>query len=308
MSRPPKMRLPYAPGALRLVEDDVAPAGANNSPTNSLDLQRGVAYTPEQWHSWLGIATTLANQQAMISAYSMKTNCAIVSPLQADAAGFIWDAQALPDAKILDNECLLLDSGLSDLSIEKGHACDFLTITPTFRLRYNTSVYPAKLGEVRLVSAQRFITDVEGEQHSIVDTRDAGAAVLYIEDRDDHAVIKQVTPWQSIDEQREYRFDYCITQALRASCAGVPVQSVTVLEQYSSYFMQRALAAGSAQTIWIPVLAPLNWGWSIRIEPEQGDWVITRRKLVLPTEGQDGLQLPQWQSNTLVHTTELGDL
>lgn len=305
MSRPPKMRLPYAPGALRLVADQPVEKEREDQASR---LIRGVAYTAEQWHAWLGIATELSNQQAMISAYSLKPNCAIVSPLQADAAGFIWDSQGLPGLATAENECLMLDSGLGDLTIEEGIRSNLLTVTPSFTLRYKTSAFPAKLGEVRLVTSQRFVTDVNGGRHVLVDTQDAGGPVLFVEDRDDFSVIKQITPWQSLDEEREYRFDYRISQSLQNTCCGVPVQSITVLEQYTSYFLQRAMAAKSSETIWVPAYPPMNWGWSLRVEPEQDDWVITRRKLILPMEGQEGLQLPRWRSNLLVHTTELGDL
>lgn len=101
-----------------------------------------------------------------------------------------------------------------------------------------------------------------------------------------------------LGQSRDYHFDYRIHQVLRRDLLDVDVRSITVLEQYHSYFMQRAVASDAKQSLWVPAYAPISWGWSLRVEPEADDWVITRRKMIPPVVGSDGWVMPEWQGTT----------
>lgn len=45
---------------------------------------------------------------------------------------------------------------------------------------------------------------------------------------------------------------------------------------------------------------PVTWGWSICVAKNGADeWAIVRRKLMLPTVGHEGLQLPHWHNQLI---------
>lgn len=298
-NKPPKMRLPYAPASLRLVAS--ASPAAGDKPLRddgAVPLYRGVACAPEQWRSWGASGNT--SSDTLVGGLSLTIHSGELLPARDDGPAFIWNHPG--DLALSENECQLLSASLENLSIEEVIGGSLLAITPSFTLSYKTLAHAAQLGEIRLVAAHRYITDVEGGQHSLLDTDAADGPVLYLESPEDMAVIRQLTPWQSRNSKRDYCFDYRIGQALLQEWHGVPVSSVTVLEQYTSFFMQRAVSCNPEQTLWVPAYAPITWGWCLRVERENGDWVITRRKRVPPVVGHDGWQLPQWRGNTLDYT------
>ena len=71
-----------------------------------------------------------------------------------------------------------------------------------------------------------------------------------------------------------------------------------MLEQYNSYIMQKPEYQDNC-AIWIPLVTPISWGWSIRATrvPDQRQFAIARRKLLMPNIANNGLQLPQWERN-----------
>lgn len=295
----PKMRLPYAPTPLRLVANAGPAEGDKPLRDDAAEpLYRGVGYPPEQWRNWAISGHTCTD--IMVGGLSLTTHSGEIVRARDDCTAFVWNH--LGDLALSENECQLLSASLENLSIEEVIGGSLLAITPSFTLSYKTLAHAAQLGEIRLVAAHRFVTDVEGGQRSLLDTDAADGPVLYLESPEDTAVLRQITPWQSRNSQRDYCFDYRISQPLLPEWHGVPVSSVTVLEQYSSFFMQRAVSCNPDQAIWVPAYAPITWGWSLRVERENGDWVITRRKLVPPVVGHDGWQLPQWRGNTLDYT------
>lgn len=305
MAGPPKMRLPYAPAAsLRLVSNDSGTAqstgSAQESDAQEESLYRGIAYAPEQWRSWT--ETSKLGPDALIAGFSMSLDGGQPFPPQADLPAYIWDRQG--ELSLTENECQLLDCSLENLTIEQALDGKLLTITPKFTLNYHTRAYAAQLGEIRLVSSHRFVADAEGKPYPLLDTEDAGDPVLYLEDPEDTSVIRQMIHYQGLGLKKDYCFDYHIRQPLLrhwpiGPAQGVEVRTVTVLEQYTSYFMQRAVTCLPGTALWVPAYAPVSWGWSLRVEWEQDDWVITRRKLMNPVVGHDGWQLPHWQGNTL---------
>ncbi len=288
------MRLPYGPNQLRLI-----PKGSSQPPPVQGDrgvaLYRGVSYPPQQWQQW--ISSSALEADAMASDFLMTTDCGQSLPLQDGSSAYIWDS--LSHQALRENECQLLNASLEELTIEEVIGGSLLAITPRFTLRYKTAAYAAQLGEIRLVTSQRYLTDEEGEHHTLLNTEEVGEMALYLEGPNDTAIVRQQTPWQSRDHQKDYCFDYRIDQGLQRSWRGRQVHSVTVLEQFTSYFMQRAVASVPSKTFWVPAYSPVTWGWSLRVAYENNEWVIIRRKLVPPVVGHDGWQLPQWRGNTM---------
>ncbi len=298
MSQSPKIRLPYAGSPLRLVEKESADDAPAAQMEQTVTLYRGIAYSAQQWREWL--ATSDGNtlpDDALIGGFHFDSHCGETLPVTETGPVYCWDSLSPPGATIAENEFQLLSASLEGLAIETGIDCAMLSISPHFAIRFTTRACAAQLGEIRLVSAKRFATDTDGMQHTLLDTGDA-APVLYLEDEHDTTLIRQRSDWQARDSEAHFNFDYRVGQVLQRDMLGLKVQSVTVLEQYSSFFMQRALAAGARDALWVPACAPVSWGWSLRVEPEAEGWIITRRKLIPPVVGHDGWQMPQWQGNT----------
>ena len=299
MALPPKMRLPYAPSTLTLVPSTPV---VEQAPREEREpLYRGVVYPWEKLVQWVPKEQLADATEALLARFHPGANCSRIESARKGEPFFLWDVQRFAERHTAENQLELQSSAVDELAVEKGVDGHWLSIVPRFTFSYQTAAYAAQLGEIRLVSSTRFITNVDGSRHDLLNTDAFADPVLYRERDDgwgdDSAVVRQITSWQSVNTGAEYCFDYRISQYLPVRWLGCDVQSVTVLEQYTSYFMQRPLAA--AATVWVPAYAPISWGWSLRVEPEEGEWVITRRKLIRPTVGHDGWQLPQWRASTL---------
>lgn len=305
MPGPPKMRLPYAPNQLRLVSGGVDHSTGDKHTDDIASTRptfiRGVRYSTEQWRNCLQQENNeFLEHDTFVSRYALNNEAAEIKPATNSTTAFYWgDGPIAAGATLAENEFHLLSSSVEDLVIAEGVDCAVLAITPKFQVRYRALAHAAQLGEIRLVTASRFVTDEKGEQHRLLDTEPAGAPVLFREDGDDNSPVLQRSDWQFQNTEKNYAFDYCIAQPLKRTVQGRQVKTVTVLEQYTSYFMQRALTADPNNAIWVPACAPVLWGWSLRVEPENDAWVITRRKLVPPVVGSDGLELPHWLDSTL---------
>lgn len=236
---------------------------------------------------------------AFIGNYRISTTEATIEPIKTGGSGFLWDPDAAPGADLALNEFQLGTTALHGPNIFTSAGGYWLMIEPQFDVRYKSHHYAARLGEIRLVESQRFLTLNNGERITLLDTQTLGKPVLYLQDSEDTAVVRQQSPWQMVGESKAYSFNYRITQALPGQWHGNPVRDVTVLEQYTSFFMEKPLSDPFEHSIWVPTHAAIDWGWSIRVEQKPTGWAITRRKLMLPTVSNDPWQLPQWQSNTL---------
>lgn len=219
---------------------------------------------------------------------------------------FVWDDEAGgTGSAFARNEFHLLTSTLEGPEIFAGVDGEWLTILPAFTVSYRTGAFAAALGEIRLVESKRFLTLENGEQVSLLDTHGQDGPVLFLEGDGDHTIVRQQTPWQPLNKVEEYRFDYRISQPLMDQCGGKAVSSITVLEQYTSFFMQRPRTLRANDAIWVPACAPVTWGWSMRVEPAEGIWRISRRKLMLPTVGHEGWRMPEWRANTVMCTCSM---
>lgn len=295
MAKPPKIQLPYAPPQLRLVDSNSPAADSLPAEDHRPLLYRGVALKLHE-QSALNSASDLNLLEGFVGGCRWTVSKGVYPPVAADAnTVYYWSDAPLAGIRLRDNDCQLMDSSLDELSLEPLIDASCLSITPRFNIRYTTRSHAARLGEIRLVDAHRFITDENGTVHTLLDTREQ-PAVLYQEDPQEQMIVRQRTPWQLPTTECTYTFNERVIQLLQPLVLGVPVKSVTVLEQYTSYFMEQPLLADTG-TLWVPAMAPVIWGWSIRVEPDGDDWMITRRKLVPPIVGSDGLALPEWQGS-----------
>ena len=190
---------------------------------------------------------------------------------------------------------LTLDSTeMNGPELSDEEALTTLSLQPMFRLSYHTDAYAAQLGVIHLVQSQRFVTLADGERLELLE---AEQPVLYLVAEQ---AIETLGPAQPPGRHQDYRYRIDVRQAIPSRLNDVAVESVTVLEQYRSYFMQREAGQDEGQVIWIPALAPVTWGWSIRVGRRADQhWGILRRKLILPTVGHDGLEFPLWEDNHL---------
>ena len=305
MSRPP-FPISAKSNQLRLIKTD-KPAPAGESPARSA-LVRGLAYSAAQLQQ--------ARPAGLISGvdYGVRDGC-VLPPRGTDRL-FLWDWDALPagdeGSALASNSLQLLHPTLVGPDIVEGPNAGgaghtyWLTVKAEFPLIYRSSDFAARLGEIRLVESQRFFTLQDGTRQPLLDTGDEPA--LYLEPGEEPTVLRQQTPWQPQGESVDYRFDYRISQRLPVEVGGQLVQSVTVLEQFTSYFLERPWSGCPGDSVWVPAMAPVSWGWSMRAESGESEpdgsgtgrsgWQITRRKLMLPTVGHEGWSLPEWSSNT----------
>ena len=236
---------------------------------------------------------------------------------------FLWDTdldRKNLDISLLDEEnqqtLVLADCAVKNNALEiDNHSLqgpELLTVDGVTRLtlslqadyQFSSDSFAAQLGMIHLVEATRFIRLEDGREISLLNTHDNEAPVLVVEHPTDEQAVKLLHDTQDLGNKQTYSYHYSIGQDIPEYIDGIEVESVTVLEQYLSYFMQRAIPFDDRQNIWTPIHAPLLWGWSIRVG-RRGDeeWGILKRKLILPTAGNDGFQLPEWEYNT-AHCSE----
>ncbi len=302
MSQPPKMRLPYASPGLRLVTGPDDASEAQNQRPEKPAMIAGVALEPAQWQALCAAQPGL--RDVLNGGYSLSSSIGKEGSLSDGNTAFLWDTEPHPDVRIETNEFQLLDARLSELSLDPVVGGHCLSMAPEFTMRYRTTACSATLAEIRLVESRRFITAADGEEHVLLDTEAAAEPVLYSQNPfnggSESDIFCQRFGFQAKSEEQTYSGGGRIAQFLTPWYEGEEVRSVTVLEKYISYFMQRPVTVCEKDAIWIPASAPVMWGWSIRTEPDgEEGWVITRRKLVTPQVGHDGYEVPQWRHNAV---------
>ena len=269
--------------------------------------------------------STLNSTHGVIGGYRMTSESAEIFQVEPKAASselsecYFWDTDidlsqlqckitldikdqllSLQDSHLKSNRLLLNGAELTGPQITVSDEKAALILSPRFDVTFSTDSCTAQLGLINLVQATRFITLENGSQINLLDTGKEELPVLYLENQRDDQAIKFVTAPQQSGVTEEHTFNCDISQPIPVQVDGETVASVTVLEQYWSYFMQRAVPLDDHHNIWIPVYAPIQWGWSIRVgRRTDGEWGILRRKLILPTTGHDGFQLPVWNNNTV---------
>lgn len=205
------------------------------------------------------------------------------------------------DSGLKSNTLLLSGSELEGPALDQEQR---LWMAANFDLNFSTLCDAAQLGVLTLVESQRFLDLEGGERVPLLDTgAQAGEPpVLYI-DPQAPALVSPVEAVQPRGESRDYRLSTRVSQPVIRSWQGRAVASVTVLEQYFSYFMQQPDNADGEPQCWLPLHPPVAWGWSIRLGRRvDGEWDILRRKVIRPTIGHEGVHLPVWENNTIALT------
>lgn len=207
-----------------------------------------------------------------------------------DITAYIWDADCLPH--ISANRFAITHTSLDKPQITEQNGMHQISIVAGFDFVYTADQLPARLGIINLVESHCFASLKNGEQYSL---RDSGEDQRMLHTQDTHS--DGVTPILDTDCKSTpvaQHYVQTITHAIPEQIDGLDVDTMTILEQYTSYFMQRETPF-SDSNIWTPVCAPIAWGWSIRIARRyDGDLGIARRKLFMPTVEHNGLAMPAW--------------
>jgi hypothetical protein len=214
------------------------------------------------------------------------------------------------DFIIADNSLRILASHLVGPELIDAQGSIQLRMQPVFTLDYSARYFPAQLGEMRLVESQRSIVLKNGNTLELTDTTEKkGPAVVMGKSAGpdyDEQFFTQIFAPVLVQEHKNFCANTQISQTILSEFNDEPVESITVLEKYTSYFMQRYYDE-KVQGYWVPAAPPVTWGWSIRVGKNgEDDWAIVRRKLIMPTVGHEGLQLPQWK--TILKNTADGAL
>lgn len=205
---------------------------------------------------------------------------------------------ALPAmANVLTSHFVISHCTLHEPQIIDHEASPQLTTTASFEFVFSTKLPAARLGVLSLVESQCFAQLKNGERHILRDNENEQAR-LYLPDAGSQAevpspILAANCGMAPIQDQHEIRLAWPIPQSLN----GQEIETLTVQEQYTSFFMQRELPF-SQDNIWTPVCAPISWGWSMRVaKRSDGDWCIVRQKLLTPAVGHNGLVMPEWEGN-----------
>ena len=216
-----------------------------------------------------------------------------------------------PDTFTLADNCLrICASSILGPELIQVEDLTRLRMQPIIDLDYQADYFPAQVAELRVVASQRFLALHNGQTQVLTQTDETlGPALVLsplLRQENDAELLTQLFAPVLLHGRQQLRADTPVFQTIIAEYNGEAVASVTVLEQYTSYFLQRY---NDTQRLgcWVPALPPVTWGWSIRVAKNGADeWAIVRRKLMLPTVGHEGLQLPYWQC--LLTPTDQGHL
>jgi hypothetical protein len=198
---------------------------------------------------------------------------------------------------VASNRFVLSHTSLSKPELQMQANGHELSIRAGFDFRYTPDVMDACLGVINLVESNCFIMLKNGERYGLLNTGEDNKA-LFLNKVDDDAV-QTILQTGKGHETIEHAYEVNVSHAIDSHVDGVEVETMTVLEQYQTFFMQRELPF-SEENIWTPACAPIAWGWSMRVARRyDGEWGIARQKLLMPTSGQNGLEMPAWEGNNL---------
>lgn len=211
---------------------------------------------------------------------------------------FVWHdnaktASTADNQKPLANRALLQKSRLIEPQLIQRQGINSITVTPEYIIHFVTSAGAAKIGEIRLVDSSRFVTLKNGKTLPILCTDPADGPALFVSAGQQTPVFSDHFI-QPADCTETHLLRRSITQHLPEKFNGDDVESITVLEHVTSYFMQKLVAP--SQSIWTPILKPISWGWNVSVELREGEWKIRRKRIVEPYDIHNELQLPEWQA------------
>jgi hypothetical protein len=228
-----------------------------------------------------------------------------------------WDGDR---SGLVNNSLTLLQAEMSMPLLESqadGSVCLILDLS--FELQGNARAFAFETGLVRLVEpdctltlsdgrvlpwrqaeAERYATTEQGNRALVLEF--PGEYVQEADSRSDAAVVAGRRLQDG--EQQRWLENWQVRVNLPQTLHQQAITRMTLMEQYTLFWMQQALPGKHAPTglerRWLPLMAPVQWGWSLRIERlSDGGWGIVRRKLMRPLGGNEGLFLPDWQCQRL---------
>lgn len=205
----------------------------------------------------------------------------------------------LTNCQLVTNRFMLSENSLQGPEIVSEKDQHTLRMTSRFAFEFSTDHHAAQIGVITLVQANRFITLQSGSIVTLLDTGN-DEPVLYLVGEDDNAPIKMIADKQAAGCSQTHLYTHEVKQVIPESMETEQLASLTVLEHYTSYFMQRDITEKYNAAIWIPAYPSISWGWSIRVEKQHdGEWGIFRRKVMFPITSHNGLELPVWDCNSV---------
>ncbi|WP_455220760.1 hypothetical protein [Kaarinaea lacus] len=206
---------------------------------------------------------------------------------------------SMKDCQVATSRLILNGTSLDGPELIFENGITSLKLLPRFDFTFITESHAAHLGVVNLVKAHRILKLEDDKEILLLDTGIDDSPVLFLENADDDQPVKPIAALQEAGTTHQNSCTFIISQTIPEKIDIANIATVTVLEQYFSYFMQK-IDASDDESIWTPVYAPITWGWSIRVgRRTDGEWGILRRKLILPTTGNDGWCMPVWSNNTI---------
>ncbi|WP_426993736.1 hypothetical protein [Methylomonas sp. CM2] len=266
------------------------------------------------------VANIAGGIDGLIGGYRLSLDRAEILPIvpnQGAAHGFVWDEGRLPVGVATELAASHGGGGLSRLTLHAAtleglevkliQQLPVLNITPRFAVEWETRGHGAQLGVVQLVESARTAHFADGGTLNLLNTANANAGpVLYLDDPGAPSPVIPVCGFQNADETSRFEFSESVRQPIYAELDGQPVASISVLEQYTLYFLANTAPDRPDDFIWTPVHLPIIWGWSIRVQQRfDGVWDIFRRKLIMPTPSTEAPPLPTWTDNSLRCRTPL---
>jgi hypothetical protein len=229
---------------------------------------------------------------------------------------FLWDADCLPNltgstlstsageniavnanTPALTNRFVITNTRLNKPTLQTSDDDQRISIKAEFDYAFTADQMNVRLGALSLVESQCFLSLENGQRHNLLNT-DEQEVLFLTADAQSNAISPIIDATKSNTTLND-NWQIDITHAIRNQLDGIPVESLTVLEQYQTFFMQRELPF-TDDNIWTPVSSPISWGWSMRIARRyDGEWGIARQKLLMPSAGHNGMEMPSWKNNTL---------
>lgn len=149
--------------------------------------------------------------------------------------------------------------------------------------------FTASIGIIHLRQTQHFLLLEDGDK---IELSDPQARTPYLASDQQLSAVHLLVA-QASREATNYHRSFPVRYTLQQEHQGKRVETITLMQQYTSYFMQRAVPF-TQDNIWVPLCTPINWGWSMRVGRRKDLWVIMRQKLLPPLLDADGIQMPSW--------------
>jgi hypothetical protein len=235
---------------------------------------------------------------------------------KANTHAFLWDSDGLANVTgstlvspagerisittntpVANNRFVLSNTRLGKPTLQTSSNAQQLAINAEFDYAYTADQIDARLGVLNLVESHCFLLLEDDQQHDLLNTNEQ--AVLFLANDDQSNAISPIIDASKSDETLKQSWQLNLSHSIPEQLNGIAMETLTVLEQYQTFFMQRELPF-SDENIWTPACAPISWGWSMRIaRRHDGEWGVARQKLLMPAAGHNGMEMPSWKNNSL---------